>query len=103
MLPSLSVVLGIKDQESAEDFTSLSWQVQTNCWPVLPPVHPRQSGKCAVMRLEREKGKEVFTIRLIKGCMLLPSHKCNIYNLVLGISFQITMNQTISLTEKILT
>ncbi|KAL7391762.1 hypothetical protein ABVT39_014327 [Epinephelus coioides] len=39
----LTVVMGTEDQEKAEDSASLSGQVQTDCWPVLPPVHPRQS------------------------------------------------------------
>ncbi|KAI3372700.1 hypothetical protein L3Q82_023161 [Scortum barcoo] len=40
-----AVVMGIEDQEKAKDGASLSWEVQTNCWPVLPPVHPGQSAQ----------------------------------------------------------
>jgi len=42
---SRSVVMGYKDQEKGEG--SLSGKVQANCWPVLPPVYPRQPGECA--------------------------------------------------------
>lgn len=52
--------MGIEDQEKAEDGGSLSGQIQTSCWPVLPPVHPRQSGECAAWRPEtfrERKGK----------------------------------------------
>lgn len=52
--------MGIEDQEKAEDGASLSGQVQANRWPVLPPVHPGQSGECAAQRPEtvRERGEE---------------------------------------------
>lgn len=40
-------VMWIKDQENDENCASLFGEVQASCGPVLPPVHPRQSGECA--------------------------------------------------------
>ncbi len=50
--------MGIGDREKAEDGASLSGQVQTNRWPVLPPLHPGQSGEHVAQRPQtvRERG-----------------------------------------------
>ena len=54
----LLVFLGSEGQGEAEDCHSLPGQVQTHRRPVLPSVHPRQSGEQASYAKQTERERE---------------------------------------------
>lgn len=100
-----AAVMGIKDQEKAENCTSLSGKVQTTSGPVLPPVHPRQPGECIEWRSKKGRDRKVKVENETnemreRGCTLIPSNKIKFYNLVLSICCQahITMKLSILVT-----
>lgn len=68
--PFLSVVLGSEDQEEAQGGGSLLGQVQTQRGPVLPPVHPRKSGKGECVRAVAPGGPHEIRNSFLHCCFI---------------------------------
>lgn len=97
-----AAVMGIKDQGKTEDCVSVCRKVQTNCGPVLPPVHSRQLGEGVVRRSKKGRDRKVEVENETnemreRDCILIPSNKINFYNLVLSVFCQAKIAMKLSI------